>query len=142
VEITGQRRNTLDRRCIDRSGGEVAHSIFQSSANANSLLYIHFHTVQHFFNRMRLSATTEGKRGRRLTRRTPEVVDVPLGQATVVCCFPDSFEFVRLTASIARATMLLVRKTGYGRIRSSSASAGFRQSRRRRIHRDNSTTST
>jgi hypothetical protein len=27
-----------------------------------------------------------------LTRRTPEVVDVPLGQATVVCCFPGSFE--------------------------------------------------
>ncbi|KAJ8582785.1 hypothetical protein M405DRAFT_543088 [Rhizopogon salebrosus TDB-379] len=37
-------------------------------------------------------------------------------------------------------TMLLVRKTGYDRTRSSSASAGSRKLRRRRIPRDNSTT--
>ncbi|KAJ8580223.1 hypothetical protein M405DRAFT_834676, partial [Rhizopogon salebrosus TDB-379] len=139
VEITAQRRNTVDHRRINRPSGEVTHSTFQSSANAHSLSYTRLHAVQHFFNGMRPSADTKGKQGRRLTRRTPEVVDVPLGQATVVCCFPDSFESARLTASIASATMLLVRKTGYDRTRSSSASAG---SRRSWIHRDNSTTST
>ena len=46
---------------------------------------------------------------------------------------------LKLTASIARATTLLVRKMGYDRTRSSSASAGSRNMRRRRIHRDNST---
>jgi hypothetical protein len=45
----------------------------------------------------------------------------------------------KLTASVARATMLLVRKMGYDRTRSSSASAGSRKMRRRRIHHDNST---
>jgi hypothetical protein len=136
VEITAQRRNTEDRRRINRSSGVVTHSKFQSSANANNLSYTRLDAFQHFFHRMRPLADTEG---RRLTRRTPEVADVPLGDATYVCCFPDSFESARLTASIASATMLLVRKTGYDRTRSSSASAG---SRRSRIHRDNSMTST
>jgi hypothetical protein len=47
---------------------------------------------------------------------------------------------LKLTASIARATIFLVRKMGYDHTRSSSASAGSRKMRRRRIHRDNSTT--
>ncbi|KAJ8587748.1 hypothetical protein M405DRAFT_821016, partial [Rhizopogon salebrosus TDB-379] len=139
VEITGQRGNTADRRRINRSSGVVTHSRFQSSANADNLSYTRLHAFQHFLHRMRPSADRKGKEGRRLTRRTPEVADVPLGDATYVCCFPDSFESARLTASIASATMLLVRKMGYDRIRSSSASVG---SRRSWIHRDNSTTST
>ncbi|KAJ8589903.1 hypothetical protein M405DRAFT_188054 [Rhizopogon salebrosus TDB-379] len=107
-----QRHNTADRRGINTSSGEVAHSISQSSAGATSLSFTCFHAVQHFINRMRPSAGTERKQGRRLTRRTPEVANVPLGDATYVCCFPDSFEFVRLTASIASTTMSLAKKLG------------------------------
>jgi hypothetical protein len=135
MEITTQRRDTADRRRINMSSGEVTHSRFQSSANANSLSYTRLHAVQHFFNRMRPSADTKGM------REPPEATDVPLGDATYVCCFPDSFEFVRLTASIASATMLLVTKTQYGRTRSSSASTGSGK-RRSQVHRDNSMTLT
>ncbi|KAJ8579480.1 WD40 repeat-like protein [Rhizopogon salebrosus TDB-379] len=79
VEITAQRRNTEDRRRINRSSGVVTQSKFQSSANANNLSYTRLDAFQHFFHRMRPLADTEG---RRLTRRTPEVADVPLGDAT------------------------------------------------------------
>ncbi|KAJ8579800.1 WD40 repeat-like protein, partial [Rhizopogon salebrosus TDB-379] len=61
----------------------VTHSRFQSSADANSFSYTRLHAVQRFFNRTQPSADTKEKQGRRLTRRTPEVIDVPLGQATV-----------------------------------------------------------
>jgi hypothetical protein len=47
---------------------------------------------------------------------------------------------LKLTASIARASTLLVRKMGYDRTRSSSALAGSRKMRGRRIHHDNSMT--
>jgi hypothetical protein len=142
VEITGQCHSTADRRGINRSSGDVTHLRSQSSANANRLSYTRFHAVHHFINRMRPSAGTERKQWRRLTRRTPEVADVPLGDATYVCCFPDSFESVRLTASIASTTMSLAKKMGYDRTCSSFALAGFRERRRSRIHRDKSTMST
>jgi hypothetical protein len=142
VEITAQRPNTVDRRRINWPSGEVNHSRFQSPANASNLSSTRLHAVRHFVHMMRPSADTKGKQGRRLIRRTPEVADVPLGDATYVCCFPDSFESARLTASIASTTMSPAKKTGYDRTCSSFALAGFRERRRGRIHRDNSTTST
>ena len=123
---------------IDRSRREVTHSKSQSSADASNLTYPRFHGVRHFFNRMRPSADIVRKQRRRLARRTPEVVAVPHGQATVVGCFHILLS-LKLTACIARATMLLVRKMGYDRTRSSSASAGSRRMRRCWIHHDNST---
>jgi hypothetical protein len=124
---------------IDTSRRGVTHSRFQSSADPNSFSHARLHAVQRFFNRTQPSADTKGKQGRRLTRRTPEVVDVPLADATYVCSFLFLLS-LKLTESIARATMLLVRKMGYDRTRSSSASAGSRKMRGHRIHRDNSTT--
>ena len=138
MEITAQRRNTADRRRFHRSPRDVTHPRFQSSADANNLSYIRLHALQRFFNRTQQSADTNGEQMRRLTRRTPEVVAVPHGQATVVGCFHILLS-LKLTACIARATMSLVRKMGCDRTHSSSASPGSRKMRRRR-HRDNSTT--
>ncbi|KAJ8584581.1 WD40 repeat-like protein [Rhizopogon salebrosus TDB-379] len=93
-EIPRQRRTMVDGHMphIDTSRRGATHSWFQSSADANSFSYTRLHAVQRFFDKTQPSADTKGKQGRRLTRRTPEVVDVPLGQATVVCCFSYSFE--------------------------------------------------
>ena len=139
MEITAQRRNTADRRRFNRSPRDITHPRFQSPADANNLSDARSHALQRFFNRTQPSADTKGEQGRRLTRRTPEVVAVPHGQATVVGCFHILLS-LELTACIARATMLLVRKMRYDRTRSSSASAGSRKIRGHRIHRDSSTT--
>jgi hypothetical protein len=78
---------------IDTSRRGVTHSKSQSSADASNLSYPRFHGVRHLFNRMRPSADIVRKQRRRLARRTPEVVDVPLAPVTYVCFLPDSFEF-------------------------------------------------
>ncbi|KAJ8585373.1 hypothetical protein M405DRAFT_936055, partial [Rhizopogon salebrosus TDB-379] len=84
-EIPRQRRMMVDGHMphIARSRRGVTHSRFQSSADPNSFSSTRLHAVQRFFNRTQPSADTKGKQKPRLTRRTPEVVDVPLGQATV-----------------------------------------------------------
>ncbi|KAJ8587755.1 hypothetical protein M405DRAFT_842973 [Rhizopogon salebrosus TDB-379] len=94
--IPRQRRIMADGHMphIDRSRREVTPSGFQSSTNANNLPYTRLHGVRHLFNRMRPSTDTEKKRSR-LARRTPEVTDVPLGNATVGDYIPGGEDGVR-----------------------------------------------
>jgi len=81
-EIPDQRRNMADRR-IDRSRREITHSEHQYSADADSPSSTGLHGVKDFFNRMLPSSDAKGKqKERRAEREAPELVDVPLGQAT------------------------------------------------------------
>ncbi|KAJ8597654.1 hypothetical protein M405DRAFT_803385 [Rhizopogon salebrosus TDB-379] len=70
---------------LSRSRPRAAHAAIESAADADSLSRSRVHGIKTFFSRIRLSSDSKGKmRERRSTRRAPDVVDVPLGQATYV----------------------------------------------------------
>lgn len=81
MEIPGQRCNTANRHLGSLCRLHVA--------GADSLGFSRVHGIKSFFNRTGLSSDTEGKqKERRRKRDAPDVIDVPLGQATHVCFFP------------------------------------------------------
>ncbi|OAX32265.1 WD40 repeat-like protein [Rhizopogon vinicolor AM-OR11-026] len=81
-EVPGQRPNVAHRH-IEVLRREAAHSALPFRADANSSPSTRLHGVKDFCNRMRPSSDTKRKQKERgAEREAPEIVDVPLGQAT------------------------------------------------------------
>ncbi|KAG1727179.1 uncharacterized protein EDB91DRAFT_1164747, partial [Suillus paluster] len=88
-EIPGQRRNKPGNyQPIDRSHTRTTHSAFFERAGAErpDPSSTRLHGVRTFFDRIQPSSDKKGKQNEHKPKRDAAVVDVPLGQATYVCC--------------------------------------------------------